>query len=924
MAAPTDLDLLDAFRHRQDQQAFAALVERHAAWVYALCLRATGRASEAEEASSGAFFELARCTHRVRERLPAWLHTVARRQAARVIARRPDTVALSADLAAQQQHHADVEHLDEALDELDDELRSVLVLRFLAGCSQELIAQRLRLSQPTVSRRLAEALARMRAALDRRGVVAGVVPAELFRRLPAADLPGRAQQLLRRAALVARPAAPSAGGASLMMAALLVTALAAAVALAWIVLRTPAARPPVPVSIAVDQPLAAPPQAQAPSAALLGWTARICWVSAADAPFRRTLGAARTITAFMDRPIALIGWSADERWQSADPELTVLDADGQPRRLLHPPVDHLDEYLCWSPCDGISHGGWDAAVASAAALWRAHPEQALAALDRAAAAGCPRSQLGVFGAAVASEADRPDLVAAWSAQVPADRQDRWMADAALYRVLRAHGSFSLARKPLERLSASFGRLPPDLADVAAAPAWPTSWRPVRVLGGEMSTGSAHIWDGNDARLQSPPIAGPIAIEVRGDCFTATPGLARKPSGSGIFLEPVYDDGHAPGLPEMVGVAGVVEVTKNVLDGSGVLIPWLPAIARGIDVRILVDGKTCAVWSDGRLRALAPQRHQGRWRVVVMASACDLYLPRFVVSTPQAPLQDDLLGAIIADDADAVRRRLRLGDDPTAQTPGSSENPLCVAASGDRTHAIAALLEDARVHLDSPDSGGGTALYRAVDNHAVAAARFLLEHGAPVSPLNRWGTSPLGYACRSRQPDLADLLLSHGARTEEERTSPGPAQAALDLLAPGDGADELIAVFRRHGIALTARALAISGDSDGAIAALQDQARRDREGQALLAAAVLLDDRALVRRCLKARVPVDARDPETGMTALQLAVGTTGNPDIAADLCSQGASLDAPGKDGSARQLAARSGFPLDQLRPSAAASHSGF
>ena len=925
MSPKSDLDLLDDFRRHQDQQAFAALVERHAGWVYGLCLRVTGRAAEAEEASSDAFFELARCANRIRERLPAWLHTVARRQSAQVIGRRSAAVAHRVDVAARPAQRADLEHLDEALAELTAELRAVLVLRFLANYSQEQIARQLSVSQATVSRRITEALAAMRTALDRRGAAWGVAPASLFPTPPCAPLPAHTAHALRRIALVARPPAAvsrrryvALGGVALL--------LGGASLLAW---HTPRpAAPAVPAQRAAGGPAASSPgQAgvQPLASGLLGWTDRIVHIDAADVALRHLLGKARIITA--------IDGQAVVRWELANfpvgpaarVTLAVLDPDGRARRIPDVQITHLGTALAWDPRGGVATGPWDADIARAAAWWRDQPLQALAAIDTARAGGCPAGELAVLATAAAAEADRPAAAQRWSRQVPLARLDRWMADLELHAVLRAHGLLQAARAPLANLSAGLGRLPADLPDADQAPAFPSAWHPLMDQGEDFSYGSVHIWDATHLELASAPLGEALAVETQGEVFTAMPGLARSQDLSGIYLSPVFADGHRPDIRACVGVLLKDCAVTQLCDGSGALIPRLPSGGGAIDLRLLVTAQTCALWLDGRLCALAPNRHRGSWRMVISGTACDLYLPHFRITSPDAALHDDLQSAIVADDARAVRRRLHAGDDPHRPFPDSREAPLCIAASADRTQAITALLEDSRVSVSDIDQTQATALYRAVDNHALAAARLLAGRQAPISPRNRFGITPLGYACRSRDRTLVDLLLDHGALTSSDR--PDGTGPALDLMCPGLGAMQIVDAFRSHHLPVTPRALAIIGDDPGALAALTaetDQTVRARRGAALLSAAVLLEDQALMDRCLAAGIPAGVQDPGTGMSAVQLAIVVTGNLDLAKDLVAHGASPGSSCKYGTMADLASENGFPLAELCAPTAAPGQGF
>src|SRR5262249_61367776 len=58
-AEPTDAELLAAFVERQDDQAFAALLRRHAPMVLGVCRRTLRHQQDAEDAAQAAFLALA-------------------------------------------------------------------------------------------------------------------------------------------------------------------------------------------------------------------------------------------------------------------------------------------------------------------------------------------------------------------------------------------------------------------------------------------------------------------------------------------------------------------------------------------------------------------------------------------------------------------------------------------------------------------------------------------------------------------------------------------------------------------------------------------------------------------------------------------------------------------------------------------------
>ena len=48
-----------------------------------------------------------------------------------------------------------------------------------------------------------------------------------------------------------------------------------------------------------------------------------------------------------------------------------------------------------------------------------------------------------------------------------------------------------------------------------------------------------------------------------------------------------------------------------------------------------------------------------------------------------------------------------------------------------------------------------------------SARYLLERGADVNILDSYGVTPLGTACGTGSPDCIDLLVSHGAKVNQQ-------------------------------------------------------------------------------------------------------------------------------------------------------------
>jgi RNA polymerase sigma factor (sigma-70 family) len=229
---PADDELLERFVRRRDEEAFAALVQRHGPMVQGVCRRLLKDAHDAEDACQAAFLVLARRAGSIRKResVGSWLYGVAYRAAAnlrRQVARRRGREVPAVDLA---QPPAEVGWrevravLDEELQRLPERFRAPLLLCCLEGRTRDEAAQELGWSVGTLRGRLERGRELLRARLKRRGV-------GLSSALLALLLTGRAATAAVPAALVVsivRAAVPRAAGQA--PAAGAVSAQAAAVA----------------------------------------------------------------------------------------------------------------------------------------------------------------------------------------------------------------------------------------------------------------------------------------------------------------------------------------------------------------------------------------------------------------------------------------------------------------------------------------------------------------------------------------------------------------------------------------------------------------------------------------------------------------------------------------------------------------------
>src|SRR5437762_1246137 len=89
-SAPPDGVLLDQFTTAGDEQAFAALMQRHGPYILGVCRRVTYHAQDAEDVFQACFLELVRKASSIcrQNSVAGWLQTVAVRLAHKARARR--------------------------------------------------------------------------------------------------------------------------------------------------------------------------------------------------------------------------------------------------------------------------------------------------------------------------------------------------------------------------------------------------------------------------------------------------------------------------------------------------------------------------------------------------------------------------------------------------------------------------------------------------------------------------------------------------------------------------------------------------------------------------------------------------------------------------------------------------------------------
>ncbi|MGE3804799.1 MAG: sigma-70 family RNA polymerase sigma factor [Gemmataceae bacterium] len=226
-ADESDGQLLERFATRHEEEAFAALMQRHAPMVLNVCRRLLVRDQDVEDAFQATFLVLARRAASLERRasVGGWLHAVAFQTSlkARFLSARRHS--REQPLMTEPTQHSDPAAgwddlrpvLDEELNKLPDKYRAPIVLCYLEGKSNEEAARQLCWPTGTVKGRLARARNLLRDRLGRRGVAlsAAALATLLETHAASAAVPaGLVDTTLRSALLFAAGAEVSAGSVS--------------------------------------------------------------------------------------------------------------------------------------------------------------------------------------------------------------------------------------------------------------------------------------------------------------------------------------------------------------------------------------------------------------------------------------------------------------------------------------------------------------------------------------------------------------------------------------------------------------------------------------------------------------------------------------------------------------------------------------
>src|SRR5262245_55577578 len=227
----TDDQLLHRFAAHRDEEAFAALLQRHGRLVYSVCRNILRHEHDVEDAFQGTFMVLARRAAAIRQEkaIKSWLYRVAYRVAMKAKKtaerrRRQENKAAKPEGEHQQEEQTgDLAWrelqgiLDQELNRLPEKYRAPFVLCCLSGMSKAEAAAELGWKEGTVSSRLAQARTLLQTRLARRGVTLSALLSGLAvaQNGASAAVPPALLEATRKAAVAfAAGEAPAAGAAA--------------------------------------------------------------------------------------------------------------------------------------------------------------------------------------------------------------------------------------------------------------------------------------------------------------------------------------------------------------------------------------------------------------------------------------------------------------------------------------------------------------------------------------------------------------------------------------------------------------------------------------------------------------------------------------------------------------------------------------
>src|SRR5215471_11533804 len=171
-------DLLAEFRKTGSEEAFADLVRAYTNLVFSVAKRRLSDSALAQEAAQTVFIRLAKAVPKIRSdaELVAWLHRTTVyvsidlwRSESRRRAREQHVAAMQPQYSENPAWNEIAPLLDEALDELQDGERQVILMRFFEQKSMREVGSRFGISEDAAKMRASRAMEKLRTRLGTRG-----------------------------------------------------------------------------------------------------------------------------------------------------------------------------------------------------------------------------------------------------------------------------------------------------------------------------------------------------------------------------------------------------------------------------------------------------------------------------------------------------------------------------------------------------------------------------------------------------------------------------------------------------------------------------------------------------------------------------------------------------------------------------------
>jgi RNA polymerase sigma factor (sigma-70 family) len=262
-----EYDLLKAFRDERSEEAFAELVRRYAGLVYSVAKRRLANANLAEDITQIVFIRFAKTPPKVQSdaELAAWLHRTTVnvtidtwRSETRRRNREKQTVVMEPTTPENTLWEDLSPNLDEALNQLHDEDRQALVLRFFGQKTMRDVGAALGVSEDAAKMRVSRALDRMRTKLGVGGAACTAAVLELI--LDERSVQAAPVQLISRLATIKVPRVAATAGTLGLLGALLrtskltlaaVTMVLAVIGVSIVHLARPSAAPTLPMEATI-------------------------------------------------------------------------------------------------------------------------------------------------------------------------------------------------------------------------------------------------------------------------------------------------------------------------------------------------------------------------------------------------------------------------------------------------------------------------------------------------------------------------------------------------------------------------------------------------------------------------------------------------------------------------------------------------